>query len=227
MSNVARVQKRCHHPGPRVCAAESATESDVPKIFIIDDEYFAREEIRAVLSAGAWEVEAYDSAEAFLGAYRQRDATCLVLDVHLPGMSGLELLDRLAHAADAPPVIIVSGSSGVAEAVRSLKAGAADFIQKPVVGDSLIASVRAALSRSQSLRAIRAAVSQLGDLTVRQQQILDQVLAGSPSKNIAADLGISRRTVESHRAAIMQRTGATSLPDLTRLVMCNNCPLVA
>jgi len=150
--------------------------------------------------------------------------------MHFPGMGGLELLRRIESMTDGPPVIIVSGSSEISDAVQSLQGGALDFIEKPVSRDKLLASVQNALKRSRQTKKIRAlrdvALNHLGDLTERQRQIMELVLAGQPSKNIAADLHISQRTVENHRASIMQRTGASSLPALARLVMCNVCPLV-
>jgi len=222
---------RLESPAPRAIDGDHPVEARAPKVFVVDDEYFAREEICALLTAAGWDVEAFESCEAFLAEPRDHPETCLVLDIHLPGMSGLELLGRIANQANRPPVIVVSGSSGVSEAVLALKGGAVDFIQKPVVGETLCASVRGALEGSRAsnrVRALRdASVDHLDDLTDRQRQIMRLVLAGSPSKNIAADLGISRRTVESHRASIMQRAGVSSIPALTRLAMCNECPLVA
>jgi two-component system CheB/CheR fusion protein len=168
-------------------------------------------------------VVAYSSCEDFLDDHRRGPNTCLVLDVHFPGMGGLALLRHLRDVADSTPVIVVSGSSGIGEAVRSMKKGALDFIEKPVARDQLIASVARALALSRQSDEITiardAALAHLTGLTTRQKQIMALVLAGHPSKNIAADLGISQRTVENHRAAIMDRTGAHSLPELARLVM--------
>jgi two-component system CheB/CheR fusion protein len=182
-----------------------------------------------MIEDAGWEAQAHASCEAFLSAYRPREQTCLVLDIHLPGMGGMELLDIVGRLDGGPPVVVVSGSSGVSEAVQALKAGAWDFIEKPVAQDKLLAGIRSALGRARhSIRAKalrETAVSRVSKLTGRQHEIMQLVLAGSPSKNIAADLGISQRTVENHRAAIMHKTGAHSLPDLSRLVMCNRCSL--
>lgn len=138
-------------------------------------------------------------------------------------MDGLELLRRMGDMANSPPIIVVSGGGSISEAVQSMKQGALDFIEKPVARDVLVASVKRALGRSRcsdSISASRAAaLGHLAGLTVRQRQIMDLVLAGHPSKNIAVRLGISQRTVENHRASIMHRTGAHSLPALARLVM--------
>ena len=138
-------------------------------------------------------------------------------------MDGLELLDRLREAGDTLPVILVTGEADVRIAVQAMKAGAADFIEKPVTGRALIDSIAQVLEKAADSGKVTlaktAAADQIGRLTSRQRQILDRVLLGQPSKNIAADLGISQRTVENHRAAIMHRTGAKSLPALARLAL--------
>jgi two-component system CheB/CheR fusion protein len=138
-------------------------------------------------------------------------------------MGGIELLTRLNAISTALPTVVVSGSSNVPEIVQSMKVGAADFIEKPIRHDLLVNSVRSALEQSRRLNAaghLKAiARDHLADLTPRQRQIMHLVLAGHPSKNIAADLGISQRTVENHRASIMHKTGARSLPALARLAI--------
>ena len=198
-------------------------------VFVVEDEYLIRESLCAMITDAGWDVRAFASCEAYLQAYRPREQTCLLLDIHMPGLGGLELLSRIERFDNGPPVVVLSGSSGIAEAVQALQAGALDFIEKPVPRERLLASVARALDRSRHTdraSALRdAAVDHIADLTERQLQILELVLAGAPSKNIAADLGISQRTVENHRAAIMHKTGAHSLPDLSRLVMCNRCSL--
>ena len=176
-----------------------------------------------MLEESGWRVEDFSACEAFLEAYSPRPQACLVLDMHFPGMGGLELLERLKVAAPALPTIVISGSSGISEAVESMKAGATDFLEKPVECRRLVDGVRRALRQalgSASHSATRAAaVDHLAELTPRQSEIMTLVLDGHPSKNIAADLGISRRTVENHRAAIMHKTGSKSLPALARLVL--------
>jgi len=212
-----------NHALSAVAISLSASTSQPDKIFVVDDDYFVREEICSLLQDFGWDVEPFSSCEDFLAAHKVGPNTCLVLDIHFPGMGGLELLRHMVEVADSTPVIVVSGSSGINEAVRSMKKGALDFIEKPVRRDQLVASVKRALvlsRQSNEISAARdAALAHLKGLTTRQKQIMAQVLAGHPSKNIAADLGISQRTVENHRAAIMNRTGASSLPALTQLVM--------
>ena len=217
------------HPSTIASPANSSLET--PRIFVVDDEGIVREGICAILRDAGWEVEGFASCENFLSLFRSSSvAACLVLDMHFPGMDGLELLARLADMPTSPAVVILSGSSRIAEAVRSIKEGASDFIEKPVVAGQLIDSVKQALRHSRhdnKILAFRdAALQQTGDLTPRQRQIMELVLAGQPSKHIAADLGISQRTVEKHRASIMDRTGARSIPDLARVVACTHCALL-
>ena len=168
-------------------------------------------------------VEDYDSCEAFLDAYRPGREACLLVDAYLPGMTGLELLQRLNDAGHRLPAIMITGSSDVPMAVQAMKAGASDFIEKPIGRDELLASVERALEQSRDTGKLTAwrddAAHRVASLTPRQHEIMDLVLAGHPSKNIAADLGISQRTVENHRASIMEKTGSKSLPALARLAL--------
>jgi len=201
-----------------------------PTIYLVEDELLARDEMTRSLEDAGWAVETFDSCEHFLKAYKRRPDSCLVLDVHFSGMSGLELLERLAGTRDAPPVVMMSGTSDLAEAVQSMKQGAVDFVKKPFVGEKLVSSVRNALKRStgrrKALEQREEGSLQRADLTPREREVLERVLSGHPSKNIAADLGISQRTVESHRTSIMQKTHAGSLPALARMMMCEACPLL-
>jgi two-component system CheB/CheR fusion protein len=220
----------CRAADQAAVEVDRCARADDPKIYVVDDEYFARQEMTQLLEDAGWEVEAFASCELFLAAYREGLGCCLVLDMHLSGMGGLELLARLAATRLPPPVVMVSGDSGVAEAVQSMKEGALDFVEKPVVREKLVSSVRRALAQgaawSTAVAFRDAGRGPRADLTPRERQIMEMVLAGCPSKNIAADLGISQRTVENHRASIMQKTNAGSLPALARMMMCESCPLV-
>ena len=204
-------------------AAEFVLRSDAPTIFVVDDDDHIREEIRAVLEEDGRTVETFASCEAFLASYRPGLKGCLLIDAHLPGMSGLELLQRLHGEHQSLRAIMITGNGDVAMAVQAMKAGALDFIEKPVGAHELLAGIERALELSSDLSklsAIRqAAVGHIAGLTPRQHQIMDLVLAGLPNKNIAADLGISQRTVENHRASIMKKTGSKSLPALARLAV--------
>jgi two-component system CheB/CheR fusion protein len=197
--------------------------SDEAQVFVVDDEYFSREGIADMLADGGWPTQSFSKCEAFLDAYVPSGEACLVLDIHFPGMGGLELQRRLAGFDHVLPVVVVSGDSAISEAVQSMAQGATDFIEKPVAYDRLFTSVRRALKMSREANASEAqrriALSDFARLTHREHQIMDMVLAGHPSKNIASDLGLSQRTVENHRASIMQKTGAKSLPALARMAM--------
>lgn len=209
------------HPPPQ--RAEAAPHSETSVIFIVDDDGHVRDGIRDLLEADGRVVEGFASCEAFLDAYRPGQAGCLLVDAYLPGMTGLELLERLHYAGDRLPAIMITGNSDVPMAVQAMKAGARDFIEKPIGREELLASVTRALEQARDAAKLSAwrkvATDHIASLTPRQHQIMDLVLAGHPSKNIAADLSISQRTVENHRAAIMKRTGAKSLPALARLAL--------
>jgi two-component system CheB/CheR fusion protein len=203
--------------------AKSGGHPGAPVIFVVDDDHHVRAAIRAVLEDDGQTVEDYATCEAFLAAYRPGHDACLVIDAYLPGMSGLELLQQLRDTGHLLPAIMITGNSDVSMAVQAMKAGAADFIEKPVSRDELLASVGRALERSRDASKLEAwrddAASHIAGLTPRQHDIMERVLAGHPSKNIAADLGISQRTVENHRASIMKKTGTRSLPALARLAL--------
>ena len=180
--------------------------------------------MRDLLRENGYAVEIFASGEAFLEAYRPGREGCLLVDARMPGMSGLELLQRLKGEGHRLPAIMITGSGDVPMAVEAMKAGAVDFIEKPIGRDELLASVERALDQTRdsgklSVCARETAATRVASLTTRQRQIMDLVLAGHPSKNIAADLGISQRTVENHRAAIMKKTGSKSLPALIRMAL--------
>jgi two-component system CheB/CheR fusion protein len=141
----------------------------------------------------------------------------------MPGMTGLELIQRLTADGRSLPTIMITGNGDVPMAVEAMKAGAADFIEKPIGHVELLASIERALNQNGDVANASGsrdiAVSRVASLTARQREIMDLVLAGHPSKNIAADLGISQRTVDNHRAAIMKKTGSKSLPALIRLAI--------
>jgi len=194
-----------------------------PVVFVVDDDDDVRGAILAVLEADGRTASGYPSAEAFLQAFHPSTGDCLVIDAALPGISGIDLLEKLRTAGHGLPVIVITGQSDVPMAIRAMKAGASDFIEKPVSRPGLLASIVRALEGSRDAAKLTAwrdaAAAQVAGLTPRQREIMGLVLAGHPSKNIAADLGISQRTVENHRASIMHKTGTTSLPALARLAL--------
>jgi two-component system, chemotaxis family, CheB/CheR fusion protein len=194
-----------------------------PIIFVVDDDDGVRQSIRGVLEDDGRAVEDFATCEEFLEAFRPGREACLVIDGYLPGMDGLGLLGRLHDAGHRLPAIMITGSSDVPMAVQAMKAGASDFIEKPISRDELLACVDRALEQSRDSSKLLAwredAANHIAGLTPRQRQVMEMVLAGHPSKNIAADLGISQRTVENHRASIMMKTGSKSLPALARLAL--------
>jgi len=222
---IEQLLPKVHHaielrPGPSI---ETTHNTAVPVVFVVDDDNEVCEAMRAVLEDDGHTVEVFSSSEDFLGAYRPGRKGCVLLDAYLPGMSGVELLRRLHDRGDRLPAIIITGSSDVPMAVDAMKAGAADFIEKPITPIELLASLNNVLEQSRDSSKLfesrETAVATIARLTPRQHQIMDMVLAGHPSKNIAADLGISQRTVENHRASIMDKTGSKSLPALARLAL--------
>jgi two-component system CheB/CheR fusion protein len=202
---------------------EDAASGGPPVIYVVDDDDSIRGAIRAVLEDDGRDVEDYETCEAFLTAFHPGRAACLVIDAYLPGMNGLTLLRRLREAGHKLPAIMITGNSDVTIAVEAMKAGASDFIEKPISRADLLGCVDHALERSRDSGKLSAwrndAASHVARLTPRQRQIMDMVLAGHPSKNIAADLGISQRTVENHRASIMAKTDTKSLPALARMAL--------
>lgn len=209
--------------GSTAGSVAAGPDKDNAIIYIVDDDANVCEGFRGVLEGSGHTVESFATCEAFLAAYQRGRGGCLLIDAYLPGMSGLQLLHRLRDGGDLLPAIMITGNSDVPMAVDAMKVGASDFIEKPVGGPELLASVAQALEQSRDVSKATAwregAASHIAGLTSRQRQIMDLVLAGHPSKNIAADLGISQRTVENHRALIMKKTGSKSLPALARLAM--------
>jgi two-component system CheB/CheR fusion protein len=205
----------------RVPSARAVGSFGHPVIYVVDDDSAVREAVRDVLEYEGRKVQAYSTCEAFIESYRTGGEACLLIDAYLPGMNGLELLRWLGHSGHRLPAIIITGNSDVPIAVQAMKAGAWDFIEKPIGHRELLVSVENALEQSRSssdlLASQEIAASAIAGLTPRQRQIMELVLAGHPSKNISADLGISQRTVENHRASIMEKTGSKSLPALARL----------
>ena len=203
--------------------AKSANGVDDVVVYVIDGQAQVRASIRDVLSTEGLRVDCYPDAETFLAAHRRGGEGCLLTNATLPGMSGMDLLVRLREMQDPLPTIMMTASSDVNLAVAAMKAGACDFIEKPVSRSRLLGSIGRALAQSHEYGVAHAhqdvAARQVADLTPRQLEVMERVLAGQPSKVIAADLGISQRTVEHHRAAIMRIMNAKSIPELARAVL--------
>src|SRR5580704_5757352 len=212
-------------PEPQVLplgpAADALRNSGGARIVVVDDDDQVREATRVVLEDSGRAVESYPSCEAFLEAFDPGKTACLLIDAYLPGMSGLELLEKLHDEGHHLPAIMITGNADVPMAVKAMKAGALDFIEKPIGRENLIQSIERALELTHDsgrfVERRETAAAHIAGLTPRQQDVMGRVLSGHPNKNIAADLGISQRTVENHRASIMKRTGSKSLPALARL----------
>jgi PAS domain S-box-containing protein len=197
-------------------------KGSVPKgiVVVVEDDPLVSGGLRAMLEAGGWQVEEYPSGEAFLAAFRPGHATCLLLDAGLPGISGLGVLAQLRREGHRLPAIVITGASDIRSAVAAMKAGANDFIEKPIIGPELLRAVAGNLDHARDAgraAAAQEAAARIGVLTRRQRQVMALVLEGLANKNIAAKLGVSQRTVENHRAAMMKRTGVRSVPELVRL----------
>jgi FixJ family two-component response regulator len=191
-----------------------------PVVYVIDDDAAVREVIKDLLLSVGHAVEAFSTAEDFLSRRDPQAPGCLVLDVRLPGTSGLELQKRLIAQKDRVPVIFISGYGDVPMVVQVMKAGAVDFLQKPFREQELLECVQAALRRDQSLREdeeqIAGVLSGYRSLTKREREIMKLVVTGQINKQIAAQVGLSEVTVKIHRAQVMHKMGTASLADLVR-----------
>lgn len=194
-----------------------------PTVFVVDDDDAVREAVGLLLKSNGFTVEAKASAAEFLAAYDPVCPGCLVLDVRMPGMSGMELQAKLAADQVGIPVIIISGHGDIPMAVAAVKAGAVDFIEKPFDEHRLLATVQRALTlderRRREAAAATGAAARQSRLTAREREVLERVVAGDPNKVIAARLGISARTVEIHRARVMEKMRARSVAELVQMTL--------
>jgi len=188
---------------------------------VIDDDRNVRESIETLLSHAGYRVRTYADAQSFLASHSPAETGCLVTDVRMPGMNGFELLARLANAGNHLPAIVITGQGDIAMAVQAMRAGAADFIEKPVAADTLLACIERTLRQAASPDARSAAhdeaAMRIAGLSKRECEVMYLVVAGHANKEIAARLGINQRTVESHRALVMKKMHASSLSELVRL----------
>lgn len=198
--------------------------TDNAVVHLVDDDEDVRRALAFLLATAGLEVRVYKSAAALLENFDTAQSGCVVSDVRMPGMDGIQLLRHLRKKGVTLPVIIMTGHADVALAVGAMKAGAVDFIEKPFSDDVLLAAIAAALKQQgnsgQSVsEAVMQVRSRLGTLSEREKQVLEGLLAGLPNKTIAYDLGISPRTVEVHRASVMKKLNATSLSQLVRMAL--------
>jgi FixJ family two-component response regulator len=195
---------------------------DVP-VFIVDDDPAVREGLSALLAAKRYKVETYASAGEFLAALGPEPSGCLIADIRMSGMSGMELQRELTRRGLPIPTVIITGHGDVPLAVAALKAGAVDFLEKPFDSDALLASVAEAMRRlgkDMGQGFSRAEIAARADtLSARERGVMDLVVAGQPNKVIAHRLGIAVRTVEIHRARVMEKLGARNLSELVRMAI--------
>jgi two-component system, LuxR family, response regulator FixJ len=194
-----------------------------PTVFIVDDDNEVREAIALLMDSVGLPNETFDSAWTYLARFEPERPGCLVLDVRMRQMSGLELQERLAEEPIHPPVIIITGHGDVPMAVRAVKNGAVDFIEKPFNDQSLLDAVHRAIEIDAEQRGhaleIASVQERMERLTKREREVLDQIVVGKRNKVIAADLGISQSTVEAHRAKVMEKLEVRSLSELMRAML--------
>lgn len=194
-----------------------------PTVFVVDDDAAVRDSLKLLLKSVGQAVETFASAQEFLDAYKDDRPGCLVLDIRMPGMSGLELQEKLNERRSILPVIFITGHGDVPMAVEAMQAGAVDFIQKPFRDQDLLDRINQAVERDTANRADLAERNairrRLGTLTPREREVMDLVVRGKANKVIAGDLNLSQRTVEIHRARVMEKMQASSLAHLVRMVL--------
>ena len=191
------------------------TELDPPLVHVVDDDAALRDSLRWLLESAGLRVATYASAEAFLETAAAAQGGCLLLDIRMPGMSGLELQDELKRRGYTIPIVFITGHGDVPMAVNAVKKGALEFIEKPYNAQALLVMVDHALDIDAEARRVAA---RLGRLTKREREVMELVIAGKRNQDIAAELSISIKTVEAHRAGMMWKMGVDSLAELVQLV---------
>jgi FixJ family two-component response regulator len=192
-----------------------------PEVFVVDDDIAFCVALSRLIRAAGYRVQTFGAATELLESDHLKDAHCLVLDVHLPDLTGLELQQRIAELEIDLPIVFITGRGDIPTSVRAMKAGALEFLQKPFDDEALIAAIRQGIDRSQSTRCAaeqRAALQQrYQSLTPRERQVFALVVRGLLNKQIAGELGTAERTVKIHRGQVMRKMVAPSLPDLVRM----------
>jgi len=192
-----------------------------PIVFVVDDDVSVREALEALIGCEGWQVETYSSAEEFLSRPRFHGPSCLVLDLSLPDLNGLDLQERVAADRADMPIIFITGYGDIPTSVRAMKAGAVEFLTKPFSGDELLGAIRHAIDRSGTALDHEAEMNSLRDrytsLSRREQQVMGLVVTGLMNKQVGGQLGISEITVKAHRGQVMQKMKAGSLADLVKM----------
>ncbi|MBL0422018.1 response regulator transcription factor [Ramlibacter sp. AW1] len=201
----------------------------IPKkgtVYVVDDDEAVRDSVQWLLEGKDYRVRCFDSAETFLARYDPREVACLIVDIRMGGMTGLELQDKLLERKSPLPIVFITGHGDVPMAVNTMKKGAMDFIQKPFKEEELLHLVERMLDHARgSFAEYQSAASRdalLAKLTSREAQVLERIVAGRLNKQIADDLGISIKTVEAHRANIMEKLNANTVADLLKIALGQN-----
>ena len=201
----------------------------IPKkgtVYVVDDDEAVRDSLQWLLEGKDYRVRCFESAESFLSRYDAREVACLIADIRMGGMTGLELQSRLIEVGSPLPIVFITGHGDVPMAVDSMKKGAMDFIQKPFKEDQLVTLVERMLDQAKdSFAEFQSAASRdalMARLTLREAQVLERIVAGRLNKQIADDLGISIKTVEAHRANIMEKLNANTVSDLLKIALGQN-----
>jgi FixJ family two-component response regulator len=199
----------------------SRTPSTTPIVFVVDDDISVRESLELLVLTAGWHAETFSSARDFLAYPRPSVPSCLILDVSLPDLSGLDLQQRLASDRSDMPVIFITGCGDIRTSVQAMKAGAIEFLTKPFRDDALLGAIRQALHRSETLRLQQAEMQALHDryssLTRREREVMTFVVSGLLNKQVGGELGISEITVKAHRGQVMRKMHADSLPALVMM----------
>jgi len=197
-------------------------------VYVVDDDEAVRDSLQWLLEGKGYRVRCFESAEAFLSRYDAREVACLIVDIRMSGMNGLELQNKLMETQSPLPIVFITGHGDVPMAVDTMKKGAMDFIQKPFKEEQLLGLVEGMLERAKGTFAdYQLAVSRdalLSKLTLRESQVLERIVAGRLNKQIADDLGISIKTVEAHRANIMEKLSANTVADLLKIALGQAAP---
>ncbi len=197
-------------------------------IYVVDDDEAVRDSLQWLLEGKGYRVRCFDSAESFLSRYDPREVACMFVDIRMESMSGLDLQDRLIERKSPLPLVFITGHGDVLMAVETMKKGALDFIQKPFREEDLETLVEKMLDRARTAFAEHQQASTreslLGKLTNREAQVLERIVAGRLNKQIADDLNISIKTVEAHRANIMEKLNANTVADLLKVALGSNAP---